>query len=220
MLWAQIRGISSLSFSVLWRGSGDLLWHSGTSQLFRIISINSQISSPYLLPRTISCTAPVRKYCNAQYPIFCSCFTFLFPFLTGHTVFYVFCQPTTLLPLSVLLCLCISLCSTSLLAFHGHLHSLSCLPSLLVCYAFLFTKRGILWESWNNCRLRYFLNWCLDTVSLLNICQHLQFSKSHTLLHSTPLKFPYTLKIFFMYTHSCFAPFSFWNTASCIQICS
>lgn len=33
-------------------------------------------------------------------------------------------------------------CSTSLLAFHGHLHSLSCLPSLLVCYTFLFTKRG------------------------------------------------------------------------------
>lgn len=109
MLWTQIKDISPLNFSVLWRGSGDLLCHSGTCQLFRIVDSNSQISSLHHFLQTISCTAPVRKCCNAQYPVFCSYFAFLLPFLTGHRAFYIFCQPTTFFVLSVLSCLSISL---------------------------------------------------------------------------------------------------------------
>lgn len=168
MLWAQIKGISSLIFSVLWRGSGDLLWHSGTCQLFTIIGIYSQISSPHIL----SCTAPVRKYCNAQYPVFCSYFAILLPFLTGHKVFCLlpahhipphFCAVMSLhSPSTQLLC---SLSMVILAHFPVSCHSLSAITSHLL-------KRRFCGNVEIGCGLRYLLKWCLDTVSLLfvNIC--------------------------------------------------
>lgn len=142
MLWAQIKGISPLNFSVLWRGSQDLLWHSGTCQL-RIIGINSQISSPHLLPQTVSCTAPVRKYCNAQYPVFCSYFAFFLPFLTGHSFLWLlpahhipppFCAVMSLhFPSAQLLC---SLSMVIFVHFSVSCHSLSAIPSHLLKRAF------------------------------------------------------------------------------------
>lgn len=138
--------------------------------------------------RLFSCTAaPVRNYCNAQYSVFCSYF---FSFLLWQAT--QFSMSFASLPhSSSFLCCHVFLFpfySTPLLTFHSHLSSLPCLLSLLVvCYTFPLITKGVLWGSWNSCRLRYCLKRCLDAV-----CQYFHFS-------ATPSKFLYTLKIFFFF---------------------